>query len=462
MNAAAVYVRISDDRQGLALGVQRQLDDCESLAERHGWEVVDRYVDNDVSAYSGRVRPEYTRLCDDMKAGRIDTVVAWHNDRLHRSPRELEDFIDLIEATGATVATVTAGDFDLATPEGRLTARITVSVAMKESEDKSRRARRKQEELAKAGKVGGGGTRPFGFEDDRVTIREDEAELIREAVARIIAGETIYGIGTDWGQRGIETPTGKTQWRSSTLKRMLRSPRIAGLRQHQGEVVGEAVWEAIISPADRLRVIAELDNPSRTPGPPRSYLLTGGIAVCGRDGCGVGLVARPRADRKRQYVCAKSNDHDGCGRLSSLAEPLEGWVLRQVTSVLASDELWETLRRQRHRLDDRQLVEDLADAERRLEELARMYAEGETTKAEWLAQRGTLTARIQQGRRRLTSVRRQSALDGLEGAAVDWEDVPFSRTRAIVETLVDRVTVNPAVKGRNFFDSGRVDVTWKV
>jgi hypothetical protein len=40
-------------------------------------------------------------------------VVTWHPDRLHRAPRELEDFVDLVEATGATVATVTAGDTDL-------------------------------------------------------------------------------------------------------------------------------------------------------------------------------------------------------------------------------------------------------------------------------------------------------------------------------------------------------------
>ena len=70
---------------------------------------------------------------------------------------------------------MTAGEFDLCTPEGRLTARIVGSVARKESEDKSRRIRRKHVELAKAGKVSGGGRRPFGFESDRVTIREDEA-----------------------------------------------------------------------------------------------------------------------------------------------------------------------------------------------------------------------------------------------------------------------------------------------
>ena len=74
--------------------------DCELLVERRGWRVAEVYIDNDVSAYSGRVRPEYRRLCDDIKAGAVAGLVAWHTDRLHRHPRELEDFITLIEAAG--------------------------------------------------------------------------------------------------------------------------------------------------------------------------------------------------------------------------------------------------------------------------------------------------------------------------------------------------------------------------
>ncbi len=103
-------------------------------------------------------------------------VIAWHPDRLHRSPRELEDFIDLMERTGCTVVTVTAGEYDLATPEGRLTARIVGSVARKESEDKSRRIRRKHLELAEAGRHVGG--RAFGYEPGGVDVRPSEGALV--------------------------------------------------------------------------------------------------------------------------------------------------------------------------------------------------------------------------------------------------------------------------------------------
>ena len=48
--AAAIYARISRDREGAGLGVERQEADCRALAERLGWDVVAVYVDNDISA----------------------------------------------------------------------------------------------------------------------------------------------------------------------------------------------------------------------------------------------------------------------------------------------------------------------------------------------------------------------------------------------------------------------------
>jgi DNA invertase Pin-like site-specific DNA recombinase len=95
---AAVYVRISRDREGAGLGVQRQEQDCRGLAERLGWHVIGVYCDNDVSASDRRrKRKDYLRLCDDLKAGRVDAILTWHMDRLHRQPAELEQFIDLLE-----------------------------------------------------------------------------------------------------------------------------------------------------------------------------------------------------------------------------------------------------------------------------------------------------------------------------------------------------------------------------
>jgi site-specific DNA recombinase len=103
---AGVYARISDDRRGGAgLGVQRQVEDCQALAERLGWPVAGVYVDNDVSAYSGKPRKDYQRLLADIRAGHITSVLAWHTDRLHRSPVELEEYMSVCELRAAITHT---------------------------------------------------------------------------------------------------------------------------------------------------------------------------------------------------------------------------------------------------------------------------------------------------------------------------------------------------------------------
>ncbi|MGI8789543.1 MAG: recombinase family protein, partial [Actinomycetota bacterium] len=177
--SAGIYVRISSDPQGLRAGIDRQEADCRALAESRGWDVI-VYSDNDLSAYSGKTRPGYQRMLSDIGDRSIGAIVTWHLDRLTRSPKELEHFFEVCDQAGMkNMATVT-GDIDLSTSDGRLQARIMGAVARKSSDDTSRRLKRKFESLAQEGKYGGG-RRPFGYERDGVTLRAEEADLIRGA-----------------------------------------------------------------------------------------------------------------------------------------------------------------------------------------------------------------------------------------------------------------------------------------
>ena len=219
--SAGVYARISSDRDGDNLAISRQLADCRALAEGRGWKVVEEYVDSDISAYSGKQRPAYRRLLEEIEAGLVEAVVVYHADRLHRHPRELEDFISLCERTGTMMATV-SGDVDLSTHEGQLMARIQGAVARKASDDMSRRIQRKHEEIAQAGRSSGGGTRPFGYESGHRAVRPAEAAIIRECAERALAGDSLRSICTDLNGRGVETVMG-TQWSPQTLRRILEA-----------------------------------------------------------------------------------------------------------------------------------------------------------------------------------------------------------------------------------------------
>src|SRR5690606_17798558 len=117
-----------------------------------GWKVVKVRSDNDVSATSGKPRAGYLAMLEDVRAGLADVIIAWHPDRLHRSVRELEDFIDLVQATGTKVVTVKAGEYDLSTHSGQMLARIVGAVARHEADALSARIKAKHRELALAGK----------------------------------------------------------------------------------------------------------------------------------------------------------------------------------------------------------------------------------------------------------------------------------------------------------------------
>ncbi|MDN5700616.1 MAG: hypothetical protein L0G85_09890 [Kocuria sp.] len=94
------------------------------------------------------------------------------------------------------MATATA-DVDLGSDDGLFMARITAAVAAKESARKSERVRRKMQQHAELGKPGGGSNRPYGYEDDKITVNPTEEAIIREVVDRYIAGESARAIAED-------------------------------------------------------------------------------------------------------------------------------------------------------------------------------------------------------------------------------------------------------------------------
>ena len=105
---AAVYTRISQDATGQRAGVTRQLEDCEALADRLGWEVTHRYGDNDLSAYSGGTRPGFEAMLKAMADSEFGAVICWHPDRLVRSMKDLERLIAIADGGRVQLRTVNA------------------------------------------------------------------------------------------------------------------------------------------------------------------------------------------------------------------------------------------------------------------------------------------------------------------------------------------------------------------
>ena len=116
---AAVYTRISQDAPGQRAGVTRQLEDCEALADRLGWEVTHRYGDNDLPASSGPTRPGFEAMLKAMADSEFGAVICSHPDRLFTSTNDLERLIDIANGRQVQLRTVNAVAADVGLPPQR-------------------------------------------------------------------------------------------------------------------------------------------------------------------------------------------------------------------------------------------------------------------------------------------------------------------------------------------------------
>lgn len=443
----AVYLRQSQDKANDERAVSRQREDCLKLCEARGWTPVE-YLDNDISASKG-VRPAYQRMLADIHDGKIQAVVAWHLDRLHRRPVELEHFIALADEKRLALATVT-GDVDLSTDNGRLIARITGAVARAEVERKSARQKRAALQRAEEGRAHSGGRRAFGYEADKKTVDEEEAALVRSAYNAVMDGEGLSTITRRWNGAGITTTTGG-RWHSVTLRHVLLNPRHAGLRSYQGEILKgvdtEGVkcteWDAIVDEDIWRAVHGILTQPSRrnnfTTG--RKYLLTG-IAVCG-------ICDAPMSSNiKRGYTIYACKQCYGCSRRQDAVDRLVidlvlGFLARPDAAELLVDQHAEGLDALRRR--ERALMD-------RLDELALDRADGILDRRAYQVARERVESRLAEVTEKMRGGDRHRLLEDLVRARNPrkvWESKSLDKQRAIIRTLM-RPRILPAGRGRQF------------
>lgn len=459
---AAIYIRISKedtDQARRGLGLKRQEKDCRTLAERKDWPVADVFIDDDISAYIPGKRPEYARLLEAIKSGDIDGVIVYDLDRLHRHPLELEEFFRICDNAGLTDFASVSGDFDLANNDGRMMARVMGAVAKKSSDDSSRRLRRKHEEIAQSGRPSGG-PRPFGYATDHVTVIETEAEMIRDAAQRILAGETMGSICRQWNEAGTFGASG-SEWRVSTLRQLMLRARLSGQREYRGEIIGEATWPAILDRTTWQNVRARLTDPGRQQNRPwRGSLLTG-LARCGR--CQSKLVVTS-VNGKAHYRCFKAPGIDGCGALSITAAPTEDFVIESAFEFVDTPALATATRRRTSDTEQQHADNEVDAMTAKLGELSEMWASNEITRSEWLTARKGVETRLIAAQRAVTRQHRSSVMVGLDGAGVlrgAWPELVPDRRRAVLGELIDRITIVPARVGLNKFDVSRIDITWK-
>ncbi|HTL42228.1 MAG TPA: recombinase family protein [Pseudolysinimonas sp.] len=456
---AVIYARISRDAQADGLGVERQIEDCQKLAKRLGYEVVDVLQDNDISAStrSKKNRPAYNEMLALARAGQVDAILSYSNSRLTRRVREYLDLIDLVRLHGVAIRTVVSGDHDLNTADGRAVALTLATWDQNEAERTSERVRRAKLQMAERGEYRGG-RRPYGYEKGGTVIRESEAKWIRKATTEVLAGRAIRAIVREMNEAGARTSGGK-EWTGPELRDVLMRPRNMGYLSHgqvgrkNFEIANRAVWPPIVDEDTWRALFAVLTDSSRRTNGGAAALrwLGSGIYRCGLCGGKLRATAAGRSRNSRTYYRCIDNAH-----LMVSQKPTDAVVIAKVLEVVRDPRIVAAMSPGKPDMSaerEARLVQ-----ERLLAGFERDYAEGLITGAQLRAATERVNAKIAEIDDHLsTTIQRTSSSPVLRAndPGQAFLDAPIDIQRAVLATVL-QVEVHPATKIGRIFDPTRI------
>ncbi|MFJ2191542.1 recombinase family protein [Kitasatospora sp. NPDC087861] len=449
-----VYVRISKDRKGQELGIQRQEKACRELCDRLGWTVLKVYPENDVSAStsSRKPRPAFTEMMKDARSGIIDAIVVYSIDRLTRRITELTSFLEEQKEHGFAFAT-TEGE-DTASASGRMILTIKGAVAQQETERMAERVNSALLQRREKGKPHAGGPRVFGFAADSGFQRvvPEEVELIRLGYDMLMDRKTPGEIARVWNAKGARSSGAGTWWTPNKVKRVYRSERVGGIITYKGQVLGDSIYPHPLTKEEWENVQAVLDSRAApvAKGAGKRKHLYSGFLKCGP--CGSNMAIQWVTDKTRtfrQTRCATNrNATDGrpaCGKVSRAYT----WVEEQLNKVVEA-----ALLAQQPNITPVESGTDLTGEISLLEERIRLlrlrWKEQKLEDEDYFDSLGHLRAELQSLRTREAAAAVAQSQTEVDALAV-WRDDTMQnleRRRAIVATVISEVEVHSVGRGR--------------
>ena len=312
----ALYLRVSSEEQRERETIDLQREFLEQYRRLYELEVVDVYEDDGVSGTIPlHERPEGRRLLEDAREDKFGAVIVKRLDRLGRTLLVIVDAHDRLQEAGVALKSATE-PIDTSTPSGRLIFQMLASFAEYDRESIRERTRDGRTRAWSHGKHMG--TIPYGYDitDDFSFVVEEEAALVREIIANVAAGATLYSEAKRLNDLGIPSPGHKYRtkprkrgpsWWHSTVREIVQQRAYAGI--HEVKINGgaeriERPVPAIVEPALQENAQAALTENKRYSGGKaqrRDYLLRG-LVWC--DECGATYVGSG-AKGYYYYSCSK-------------------------------------------------------------------------------------------------------------------------------------------------------------
>jgi site-specific DNA recombinase len=373
-----LYMRVSSEEQERKQSIKTQEGFLEEYCKLYGHEVAGIYMDEAISGtVPMRERPEGRRLLADAKAGHLDVVLVYKLDRIGRSLVVVIDAHDRLQEAGVALRSATE-PIDTSTPAGRLIFQMLASFAEFERATITERSRDGLQRAFEEGKQLG--CIPFGYDvsdDGAFVVVEDEARIVREIIANIAGGATLYSEAKRLNDVGEPSPGRKYRgrprkhgpsWCHSTVRGIVTQGAYAGthvVNAHKGPV--ERAVPAIVGSELHRRALERLEENKRYSGGKngRRYLLRG-LVTCAHCGtaCTGDISVSNMGYRYHYYSCRRKRVTSDkrtrgltCPRVK--AQWLEELVWADVRSFLRNP--GETLGRVREQLAEEIEGEDLAE-----------------------------------------------------------------------------------------------------
>ena len=236
MRTAAIYARVSSDRQKEEQTIASQTAVLLQYAQVHGYSVPSQWIFQD-EGYSGSVlvRPSLERLRDLACEGSIEAILVHSPDRLSRKYAYQVLLMEEFARQGVEVVFIRSPQ--ATTPEEQLLVQLQGMIAEYERAQIAERTRRGKKHRAQSGSVNVLCGAPYGYRYVKKSetstafyeVIEEEACVVRQVYRFYTEQGWSIGAIVRWlNAQGIPTRQRKSPWERTTVWAMLRNPAYQG------------------------------------------------------------------------------------------------------------------------------------------------------------------------------------------------------------------------------------------
>ena len=240
-----LYMRVSTEdqaREGFSLPEQKER--LESFCKFKGYEIIDYYEDAGISAKTGNHRPEFERLKNDIRAKKINTIVALKLDRITRSIYDWENLMTFLDENGAYLDCVN-DEINTTSANGKMISRLLMSVSQNEIERTSERTKVGLAGAIKCGHIPHIAPLGYKHEDKKLVIDYSTKDIVVRIFDLYYNGYSYQKISNLFNEEKV---LGKTNWRDSTIQTILENEIYKGDFVHGKRTKHPTYYEDVVEP----------------------------------------------------------------------------------------------------------------------------------------------------------------------------------------------------------------------